>query len=175
MATFAIHQYVASVFETVARTNRYFATREPCKKANSDPGEMRVVLYTTLEVLRIVAILFQPVMPASMNKLLDLLAVPPDERNFRDLEVWTEDIEVDEPFWRIRARHRLKPGALAVLREYGVQSCLLRRDEPLVTVLAALPDWQQVYSDDLSVLFVRRAQAGILNASLGHPLQNREE
>jgi methionyl-tRNA synthetase len=112
MAAFAIHQYVASVFEIVARTNRYFATREPWKKANSDPGEMRVVLYTTLEVLRIVAILLQPVMPASMNKLLDLLAVPPDERNFRDLEVWTEDIEVGEPFWRIRARHRLKPGAL---------------------------------------------------------------
>ena len=112
MAAFAIHQYVASVFEIVARTNRYFATREPWKKANSDPGEMRVVLYTTLEVLRIVAILLQPVMPASMNKLLDLLAVPPDERNFSDLEVWTEDIEVDEPFWRIRARHRLKPGAL---------------------------------------------------------------
>ena len=112
MAAFAIHQYVASVFEIVARTNRYFATREPWKKANSDPGEMRVVLYTTLEVLRIVAILLQPVMPASMNKLLDLLAVPPDERNFRDLEVWTEDIEVDEPFWRIRAPHRLKPGAL---------------------------------------------------------------
>ena len=112
MAAFAIQQYVASVFEIVARTNRYFATREPWKKANSDPGEMRVVLYTTLEVLRIVAILLQPVMPASMNKLLDLLAVPPDERNFRDLEVWTEDIEVGEPFWRIRAPHRLKPGAL---------------------------------------------------------------
>ena len=110
MATFAIHQYVASVFEIVARTNRYFATREPWKKANSDPGEMYVVLYTTLEVLRIVAIVLQPVMPASMNKLLDLLAVPPEERNFRDLEVWTEDIEVDEPFWRIRAPHRLKPG-----------------------------------------------------------------
>jgi methionyl-tRNA synthetase len=112
MAAFAIHQYVASVFEIVARTNRYFATREPWKKANSDPGEMRVVLYTTLEVLRIVAILLQPVMPASMNKLLDLLAVPPDERDFRDLEVWTEDIEVGEPFWRIRAPHRLKPGAV---------------------------------------------------------------
>ncbi len=112
MAAFAIHQYVASVFEIVARANRYFATREPWKKANSDPGEMRVVLYTTLEVLRIVAILLQPVMPGSMNKLLDLLAVSPDERNFRDLEVWTEDVEVGEPFWRIRAPRRLQPGTL---------------------------------------------------------------
>jgi hypothetical protein len=70
---------------------------------------------------------------------------------------------------------RLRPGALALLREYGVQSCLLRRDEPLVTVLAALPDWRQVYSDDLSVLFVRQTQREILNASLRHSSPDREE
>jgi methionyl-tRNA synthetase len=110
MANFAIHHYIATVFETVAQTNRYFATREPWKLAQEDPGEMRVVLFTTLEVLRIVAILLQPIMPASMNKLLDLLAVPPDERSFRALEVSTEDIEADDALWRIRARHRLKPG-----------------------------------------------------------------
>ncbi len=36
---------------------------------------MRIVLYTTIETLRIAAILLQPVMPAAMSKLLDLLAV----------------------------------------------------------------------------------------------------
>jgi hypothetical protein len=51
---------------------------------------------------------------------------------------------------------KLQPGALAVLRNYGVRSCLLRLDEPLVTMLAAVPEWQRVYADDLSVLFVRR-------------------
>jgi hypothetical protein len=50
----------------------------------------------------------------------------------------------------------LEPGALAVLRNYGIQSCLIERDAPLATVLAALPDWQKVYSDNISVLFVRR-------------------
>ena len=110
MASFAIHQYVASVFEIVARTNRYFATREPWKKANSDPGEMRVVLYTTLEVLRIVAIVLQPVMPASMNKLLDLLAVPPDERIFATSKCGPKMSRSANRFgW---APHRLKPGAL---------------------------------------------------------------
>ena len=34
---------------------------------------MGVVLYVTIEILRIVAILLQPVMPASMGRLLDLL------------------------------------------------------------------------------------------------------
>jgi len=51
---------------------------------------------------------------------------------------------------------KLQPGALTVLRNYGVQTCLLGREEPLVTLLAAVPEWQRVYADNLSVLFVRR-------------------
>lgn len=50
-----------------------------------------------------------------------------------------------------------QPGALAVLRSYGIQSCLLERDESLAFVLAASPDWEKVYSDNVSSLFVRRA------------------
>jgi hypothetical protein len=50
----------------------------------------------------------------------------------------------------------LEPGALAVLRNYGIRSCLIEHDAALATVLAALPDWQKVYSDDTSVLFTRR-------------------
>jgi hypothetical protein len=49
-----------------------------------------------------------------------------------------------------------KPGALTVLNAYGVQTCLLERDEPLATLLAAASQWQQVYTDDKNVLFVRR-------------------
>jgi hypothetical protein len=55
----------------------------------------------------------------------------------------------------------LKPGAIRVLHLYGVQSCLLDRHEPLVEVLNVLPDWQQLYADNLSVLFVRRADSNI--------------
>ncbi len=51
---------------------------------------------------------------------------------------------------------QLKPGALKVLSRYGIRSCLLDRDEPLAVVLASQPDWQKVYSDDLSVLYVKR-------------------
>jgi hypothetical protein len=50
----------------------------------------------------------------------------------------------------------LKPAAFAVLRSYKIQSCLLERSEALATVLDNHPGWHQVYSDDVSVLFVRR-------------------
>ena len=50
----------------------------------------------------------------------------------------------------------LKPGALEVLGGYGIQSCLLERDEPLATLLASSPDWNKVYSDPVSALYVKR-------------------
>ena len=51
---------------------------------------------------------------------------------------------------------RLAPTTPFLLDAYRVQSCLLDRDEPLGTLLAAMPAWQKVYSDSQSVLFVRR-------------------
>jgi hypothetical protein len=49
----------------------------------------------------------------------------------------------------------VRPHALGVLRARGVQSCLVRQGEPLIALLAAVPEWKQTYADDLSVLFVR--------------------
>jgi hypothetical protein len=53
----------------------------------------------------------------------------------------------------------LKPGAMQVMSGYQVRSCLMQRDEPLSTALAAMPDWQTVYSDPVSVIFVKRDAA----------------
>ena len=39
----------------------------------------------------------------------------------------------------------IKPGALAVLDGYGVQSCLLEHDEALTTLLSASPQWRRIY------------------------------
>ena len=50
----------------------------------------------------------------------------------------------------------LKPGALAVLHSYQVKACLLDRDQPLAVFLAALPEWQTVYSDEVSVVLARK-------------------
>jgi len=50
----------------------------------------------------------------------------------------------------------LRPGALRVLGGYGIQSCLVQRDEPFATLLASSPDWSKVYSDQLSALYVKR-------------------
>jgi len=55
---------------------------------------------------------------------------------------------------------QLKPGALAVLDRYRIQSCLLLKDEPLTIVLGSLPEWKRVYSDGTAALFVRQVDRG---------------
>jgi|SRR5579864_2388224 len=50
----------------------------------------------------------------------------------------------------------LEPGALKILSNYRIRSCLLEPGTPFATTLAMLPNWQRVYSDSNSVLFVRR-------------------
>jgi hypothetical protein len=69
----------------------------------------------------------------------------------------------------------LRHGALGLLHAHGVQSCLIRRNEPLETMLGALPDWQQVYSDELSVLFVRRETVEALHVSPRSATPDRKE
>ncbi len=81
----ALHQALAAIFGVVAEANRYFAGQEPWALKKTDPARMETVLYVTAEVIRRIGILCQPFIPGSAEKLLDILAVPADERNFTDL------------------------------------------------------------------------------------------
>jgi methionyl-tRNA synthetase len=85
MQTQQLHQVLNAVWAVVAEANRYFAGEAPWALAKTDPARQKTVLYVTAEVLRQVAILAQPFMPISAAKLLDLLAIPAGERQFRDL------------------------------------------------------------------------------------------
>jgi methionyl-tRNA synthetase len=94
MKTQALHQVLNQVWAVVADANRYFAGEAPWALAKTDPARQGTVLYVTAEVIRQVAILAQPFMPDSAAKLLDLLGVPADQRDFA----------------KLGGAHRLKPG-----------------------------------------------------------------
>jgi methionyl-tRNA synthetase len=85
MKTQQLHQVLIAVWAVVAEANRYFAGEAPWALAKTDRARQGTVLYVTAEVIRQVAILAQPFMPRSAAKLLDLLAVPAEERLFREL------------------------------------------------------------------------------------------
>ncbi|HZE46144.1 MAG TPA: methionine--tRNA ligase, partial [Xanthobacteraceae bacterium] len=85
MRTQQVHQMLNAVWAVVAEANRYFAGEAPWGLAKTDPQRQGTVLHVTAEVIRQVAILAQPVMPVSAGKLLDLLAVPAEARDFTRL------------------------------------------------------------------------------------------
>ncbi|HEY3791101.1 MAG TPA: methionine--tRNA ligase, partial [Bradyrhizobium sp.] len=68
----------------------------PWALAKTDPPRQRTVLYVTAEIVRQVAILAQPAMPEASARLLDILGIATDARNFAALG----------------GAARIKPGAL---------------------------------------------------------------
>jgi methionyl-tRNA synthetase len=85
MKTCQLHQVLNTIWAVVADANRYFAAEAPWGLAKTDPKRQGTILYVTAEVLRQVCILAQPFVPGSAAKMLDLLAIAPEERTFAAL------------------------------------------------------------------------------------------
>ncbi|WP_267470315.1 methionine--tRNA ligase [Nocardia beijingensis] len=82
-----MHLALEAIWLTLGETNRYFSAQAPWALAKSgtpeDLAREATVLYVTLEVLRIVAILVQPVLPGSASRILDQLGQ--QNRTFADI------------------------------------------------------------------------------------------
>ena len=81
----------------VWEVNKYIDTMAPWVLRKTDEQRMATVLYVIMEVLRHIAILYQPIIPGSANKILDLLAVPEDQRSFEHLEGDDYKIQPETP------------------------------------------------------------------------------
>jgi len=95
VSTQAIHKYVEAMVTMIVDTNKYIDEQAPWVLRKTDPDRMATVLYVIMEVLRYSAILYQPLIPDSANKILDQLTVPDDERTFEHLD----------------DKYRIKPGS----------------------------------------------------------------
>jgi methionyl-tRNA synthetase len=82
----AMHLALEAIWLTLGEANKYFSAQQPWvlrkSESEADQARFRAVLYTTCEVVRIAALLVQPVMPESAGKLLDLLGQAEDQRTF---------------------------------------------------------------------------------------------
>ena len=85
IAKLNIHKAVAAIIAVVSEADRYFAGQEPWALKKTDPARMATVLYVTAEVVRQVAIHLLPYVPASADKLLDLVAAGEGARDFKSL------------------------------------------------------------------------------------------
>jgi methionyl-tRNA synthetase len=82
MIRYAPHSALGEIWSVVGEANRYFASEEPWKLGKTDPARRDSILFGAIETLRVVGILCQPFIPEAASKLLDLLAVRSDERDF---------------------------------------------------------------------------------------------
>jgi methionyl-tRNA synthetase len=82
----AMHVALEAIWLMLGSANKYFSSQQPWvlrkSEAEADQIRFRTVLYTTMEAVRIAALLIQPVLPESAAKLLDLLGQPQDQRAF---------------------------------------------------------------------------------------------
>ena len=82
----AFNRGLEAIWAVVGDANRYVDEQTPWVLRKSDPARMQTVLYVLAEVIRRLAILTQPVMPDSIGRMLDLLTVPEEARQFSALE-----------------------------------------------------------------------------------------
>lgn len=81
----AFHRALETIWQVVNAGDRYVAEQEPWAMHKKDPVRAGTILYVAAETVRHIAILLQPVMPASASALLDQLGVAADDRNFTAL------------------------------------------------------------------------------------------
>lgn len=82
ISTQSIDKYVQHMVSMVWDANKYIDVQAPWVLRKTDTDRMNTVLYVLMEVMRHVAILYQPLMPTSSNVILDQLGVPANERDF---------------------------------------------------------------------------------------------
>ena len=81
----AFHLALEAIWRVVAEANRYVDEQAPWTLRRTDPVRMSTVLYTLAEVVRHIAILVQPFVPAAASKLLDQLSAADGARDFAAL------------------------------------------------------------------------------------------
>ena len=82
----AFHQALGEIWQVVGQGNRYVDEQAPWALRKTDPARMATVLYVLAELLRHLAILSQPFVPAATGKLLDQLGVAKEMRSFANLD-----------------------------------------------------------------------------------------
>ena len=82
-----LHRALDAVMAMVTAANGYFAEAAPWGLAKTDPDQMAAVLGTTLDCARRIVLLAQPFVPDSSAKLLDLMGVDTNSRDFKDFNI----------------------------------------------------------------------------------------
>lgn len=78
----AIHLAFEEVVKLANAANEYMDYNAPWSIRNTDEKRMNTVLYTLIEMIRVIAILLKPIVPTSSDKILDILEISQEKRMF---------------------------------------------------------------------------------------------
>ncbi len=79
------HEALEALWVVIRAANGYVDRQAPWALKKTNPERMATVLWVLAETVRHLAMLTQPFMPTSSARLLDQLAVPEDQRDFRHI------------------------------------------------------------------------------------------
>jgi len=82
----AFHEALEDIWKLIRAANAYIDHQAPWALRKTDTVRMNTVLRVLLDALRPIAILLQPFMPDTMDKLLDQLGVAPEDRQIGALD-----------------------------------------------------------------------------------------
>ncbi len=80
-----VHKYGEVVWRVISLANQYIENEKPWALRKLDPARMDTVLYTLAEVIRILTIFLQPMVPEAAHRILSLLGIGESERSFASL------------------------------------------------------------------------------------------
>ena len=74
------------IWGVIGEANKYVDAMAPWVLRKQDQNRMCTVLYVLAETIRLIGFVIQPFMPKSAEKILDLIAVDPSCRDFKDFD-----------------------------------------------------------------------------------------
>ena len=82
-----ISDYIKSVWDLINNSNKYFNENEPWKKVKLDLDEFNKILFTTAELIKIIAIYIFPIMPSTSKKIFNYLNLETSNINSEYLKI----------------------------------------------------------------------------------------
>ncbi len=82
-----ISDYIKSVWDLINNSNKYFNENEPWKKVKVDLDEFNKILFTTAELIKIIAIYIFPIMPSTSKKIFNFLNLEAANINSKYLKI----------------------------------------------------------------------------------------
>ncbi|MTI10049.1 methionine--tRNA ligase [Curvivirga aplysinae] len=94
----SFHKALEAIWAVVGEANRYVDAQAPWALRKTDIDRMKTVLYVLADTIRKLGLLIRPFMPESADKMLDLLQVSENSRDFSAYgEVLKSGVAIEKP------------------------------------------------------------------------------